>query len=280
MLSYRHAFHAGNHADVLKHLVLVRALELLCAKDKPLWYIDTHAGAGHYALGHGPAAQHAEHEHGISRIWSARELPAALARYRELVRDANRGGALRRYPGSPLLASAVLRAQDRLWLHELHPADATALAREFRTEGDRVRVIADDGFAGLRALLPPQPRRALVMIDPSYELKQDYRDVIGALREAHRRFATGVYLVWYPLLARRESRDLAHRLDSLGLGKWLHASLVVRAPSVEAALYGSGVFVLNPPWRLREALAECGDPLVQLLARPGEGEFRLGGGED
>jgi len=281
MLSYRHAFHAGNHADVLKHLVLVRALELLCAKDKPLWYIDTHAGAGHYALGHGPAAQHAEHEHGIARVWSAPQLPPALARYRELVKSLNGGGALRRYPGSPLLADAVLRPQDRLWLHELHPTDAVALAREFRGQGARVRVVDGDGLAGLRALLPPQPRRALVMIDPSYELKEDYRGVITALREAHRRFASGVYLLWYPLLARREPRELAKRLDALGLGQWLHARLTVRTASVDAGLFGSGMFVLNPPWQLQEALAECGETLVRLLARPGEGQFRLdaGGGD-
>jgi 23S rRNA (adenine2030-N6)-methyltransferase len=276
MLSYRHAFHAGNHADVLKHLVLCEALALLCAKDKPLWYVDTHAGAGLYALGSGVARGHTEFADGVGRLGDAVDLPAPLARCLELVRAANPCGALRNYPGSPWFADRLLRPRDRLWLHELHPADATALAALFAGAGSRAKVVRGDGFAGLRALLPPQPRRALVMIDPSYEVKDDYRLAVDALRDALGRFATGVYLLWYPLLDRREPRELRRRLEALGTTRWLHASLAVRSPSdPQGGMYGSAVWVLNPPYRLQEALAACGDTLVRLLARPGEGAFRL-----
>ena len=281
MLGYRHAFHAGNHADVLKHLVLMLALERLCAKDKPLWYIDTHAGAGRYRLGSGVAAGHEEYGEGIGKLWGAADLPAPLARYRELVRGFNPGGKLRCYPGSPALADALLRRGDRLWLHELHPADAAALAREFKDHADRARVIAADGFDGLRALLPPQPRRALVLIDPSYELAEDYRRVPKALGEALQRFATGVYAVWYPLLARRESRLLVERLQSLGAAHWLHARLEVRrAIGPDSGLHGSGLFIVNPPFGVAAALRECTAALRSLLEqRPGEGDFRVEAGE-
>ena len=281
MLGYRHAFHAGNHADVLKHLVLMLALERLCAKDKPLWYIDTHAGAGRYRLGTGVAAGHEEYGEGIGKLWGAADLPAPLARYRELVRGFNPGGKLRCYPGSPALAAALLRGRDRLWLHELHSADAAALAREFKERADGARVIAADGLAGLRALLPPQPRRALVLIDPSYELAEDYRRVPKALRDALQRFATGVYVLWYPLLARRESRLLVERLHALDAPHWLHLQFTVRrAAGPDSGLYGSGLFVVNPPFGVAAALRGCADTLRTLLEqRPGEGDFRLDSGE-
>jgi 23S rRNA (adenine2030-N6)-methyltransferase len=279
MLSYRHQFHAGNHADVLKHLVLVEALERLCAKDKPLWYIDTHAGAGGYPLGKGIADGHTEHDEGISRIWAADTLPPALQRYLDRIRAANPGGRLRNYPGSAQIADRVLRPGDRLWLYELHPTDAVELARRFGNQSARVRVVQGDGFAGLRAALPPQPRRALALIDPSYEVKDDYTSVVEALRDALRRFATGVYVVWYPMLARREARELPARLEALAGDRWLQASLRVRAPSdPQGGMFGSAVFVLNPPFQLRESLADCGDTLLRLLARPGEGRFEIQAG--
>jgi 23S rRNA (adenine2030-N6)-methyltransferase len=274
LLSYRHAFHAGNHADVLKHLVLVHVLDYLVGKDKPLWYVDTHAGAGRYALDSGPPAVHAEHLEGVQRIWDAATLPPALARYRERVAGFNRGGRLRCYPGSPLFASRILRPQDRLWLHELHPTEASLLRREFRNSPVPARVFDTDGFAGLRALLPPQPRRAVVMLDPSYELKEDYRQVVSALRDALARFAGGVYLLWYPELARRESRELPRRLRELGATNWLHARLSLRtASTVGDGLAGSGMFVINPPFTLRAALAACAGTLEELLAP--DGEFAL-----
>jgi 23S rRNA (adenine2030-N6)-methyltransferase len=279
VLSYRHAFHAGNHADVLKHLVLVHALDYLAAKDAPLWYIDTHAGAGRYELGRGTARGHTEYQDGIGALWEAKHLPPALARYREVVAMSNPGGRLQRYPGSPSIARMLLRPQDRMWLHELHPADALELERDSRKSPVPARVIDSDGFAGLRALLPPQPRRAIAMIDPSYELDSDYRQVVEALRDAVQRFASGVYLLWYPLLASRESRRLPERLEALGAAKWLHARLELRpVQAAGSGLCGSGMFVINPPWTLREALEECRELLPALLAPGGGARLEIDSG--
>ncbi len=198
MLSYRHAFHAGNHADVLKHLVLVQLLDYLTAKPKPLWFVDTHAGAGVYDLKRGFATQLAEHTTGISRLWNEPPATPALERYLTLVRGLNPHGRLTRYPGSPWLARQLSRADDRLWLYELHPADFAALCRNVGGKG--VGVTREDGLQALRALLPPRPKRALVLLDPAYEVKTDYRQVVATLREALQRFPTGTYAVWYPRL--------------------------------------------------------------------------------
>ncbi|OGT06154.1 MAG: 23S rRNA (adenine(2030)-N(6))-methyltransferase RlmJ, partial [Gallionellales bacterium RBG_16_57_15] len=207
MLSYRHAFHAGNHADVLKHFVEVQLLRYLAQKDKPFWYIDTHAGAGCYALDSGYATQNAEYESGIARLWQRDDLPAPLAEYVELVKRLNPDGQLRLYPGSPLVALELLREQDRLRLFELHPSDSEILRENFAGHGAQVLIQAADGFGALKALLPPPPRRALVLIDPPYEDKQDYRRVTAALCEGLQRFANGIYAVWYPQLQRAEARQ-------------------------------------------------------------------------
>lgn len=273
MLGYRHAFHAGNHGDVLKHLVLVHLLDYLCAKDKPWWYVDTHAGAGRYALKRGFATQLREHEHGIDRLWAEADLPAAITRYLDLVRALNHGNVLRHYPGSPWLARACMRDQDRLWLHELHPTDFALLEKEFAGD-DRIRVMDSDGFATLKSHLPPQPRRALVMLDPSYELKTDYAQLVGTLRDAMTRFPTGVYMAWYPLLARRESRELPRRLAGIG-ERWLHAALAVRDASAAPGLYGSGVFVINPPYTLMGMLEEVMPLLERLLGEDAHASFTL-----
>ncbi len=276
VLSYRHAFHAGNHADVLKHMVLVHALDYLTSKDAPLWYIDTHAGAGRYEFSRGDTQGHAEYHEGIGALWEAATLPPALSRYREVIRLSNPDGQLRRYPGSPSIARMMLRPQDRIWLHELHPADARELERDSRHAPVPSRVIDTDGFAGLRALLPPQPRRALAIIDPSYEMDSDYRAVVDALRDALERFSSGVYLLWYPLLASRESRRLPERLEALGAQKWLHAQLLLRPLQAGGAgLLGSGMFVINPPWTLRAALEDCRSALLEHLAPGGEGSLEI-----
>jgi 23S rRNA (adenine2030-N6)-methyltransferase len=278
VLGYRHAYHAGNHADVLKHTVLVQLLDYLAAKDKPFWYIDTHAGAGRYALQQGYAAERREYAEGIEPLWRAASLPAPLARYVGLVRAINPPRALKVYPGSPWIARACMRPQDRLWLHELHPADFALLDREFAAGSVPARVLDTDGFGGLKALLPPEPRRALVLFDPSYELREDYARLPETLREALRRFATGVYMVWYPMIPRREARELPARLAALAPGRWLRAELVVRAAEATHGLYGSGVFVINPPYTLEAALAGCLPQLVTLLGRDRHAGFALTGG--
>ena len=255
MLSYRHAFHAGNFADVLKHFVLVEVLRYYSLKDKPWWYIDTHAGAGCYALDSRQALQTGEHASGISRLWAREDWPAAMQPYRAALTQFNPPGHLAFYPGSAALAMTQARAQDRLRLFELHPADSVALARTFESETECAVVRAEDGFAGLRSLLPPAPRRAVVLIDPSYEVKSDYRRVVSVLEDALRRFPLGTYMVWYPMLARAEARALPRNLGSLGSDSWLDVRLWVRDPRTEATgMFGSGLYIINPPWRLPEVL--------------------------
>lgn len=271
MLSYRHAYHAGNHADVLKHLILVHLLDHLAAKDKPFWVIDTHAGAGRYQLDEGFAARQREFADGIGRLWAADGLPAALGGYLELVRDCNAAGELRVYPGSPLIARQRLRKQDRLWLCELHPSDYAALERVFLGDRQQVGLRAADGFAALKSLLPPAPRRALVLLDPPYEVRGDYRRLVDALSDALRRFATGCYMVWYPLIPRPEPAALARSLKALPAKSWLHAVLrVSAAPADGPGLYGSGVFVINPPHTLPAALQQALPELARRLMQ-GEG---------
>lgn len=268
MLSYRHAFHAGNHADVLKHFVLLEVLRYASRKDKPWWYIDTHAGAGCYALTSGQAEKTGEYRQGIGRLWECEDLPEALRPYLAAVRQFNPHGGLNFYPGSPALAMTELRGQDRMRLFELHPADHELLAQTFSRDADRVVVRKADGLACLRGLLPPPTRRAVVLIDPSYEVKQDYRQVVQVLRDAMRRFADGVYMLWYPLLARPEARGLPDALRDLEPESWLDVRMVVRAPGRAGAggMFGSGLFVINPPWVLPQTLEAVMPWLVQALA--------------
>ncbi|GHU34693.1 ribosomal RNA large subunit methyltransferase J [Betaproteobacteria bacterium] len=276
MLSYRHAFHAGNHADVLKHLVLVQLIRYLGQKEKPFWVIDTHAGAGAYDLDAGYAKKLAEYEGGIGRLWERKDLPAPVADYVDLVRRLNPDGRLRKYPGSPLLAWWTLREQDRLRLFELHGSDVRLLRRNFQDAGKRVVVEGSDGFAGLRALLPPPPRRAVVLIDPPYEEKQDYERVIQTLKDALTRFPGGSYAVWYPQLTRLEARELPQRLKRLPVKDWLHAALHVREPASDGfGMYGSGLFVINPPWTLHDTLAGALPFLAETLCEDAGAGFTL-----
>ncbi len=213
-------------------MVLVHLLGYLTQKDKPLWFIDTHAGAAAYALDEGYAVKNAEYESGIARLWARADLPPAVADYMEQVRAFNPGGALRRYPGSPQLAMQLLRKQDRLRLFELHSTESRLLQQYCRDDAPRAIVQAGDGFDGLQAVLPPPSRRALVLIDPSYEDKGDYRRVLAALRDAQKRFRAGVSAVWYPQVQRRESGALPGVLKRLQAKDWLHVSLRVKAPAV------------------------------------------------
>ncbi|MCL4774823.1 MAG: 23S rRNA (adenine(2030)-N(6))-methyltransferase RlmJ [Burkholderiaceae bacterium] len=272
MFSYRHAFHAGNHADVLKHVVLVQLLRHLAQKDTPFWVIDTHAGAGLYALDGEWAARRSEFADGIRRLWQRADAPAPVAHYLDAVRAANPDGVLRHYPGSPFVALGHLRAGDRLRLFEMHPNEVRVLAGNVAAAGRdaarRTRVHAGDGFAGLKALLPPPSRRALVLIDPSYEDKRDYARVAATLRDALGRFATGCYAIWYPQVQRRESAELPRRLARMPGLRWLHATLTVRAPSADGlGLHGSGIFVVNPPWTLERALRAALPWLADTLAQ-------------
>jgi 23S rRNA (adenine2030-N6)-methyltransferase len=276
MLSYRHGFHAGNHADVLKHVALVSMLRILTRKDKPILVVDTHAGAGSYSLEQGFAAKNAEFRNGIAMLWGRNDLPEPVADYLAQVRAMNPDGVLRNYPGSPRIALGVLRPQDRLRLFELHSTEGSILAEQFAQGGRRVTVTAGDGFAGLKAVLPPPSRRGLVLIDPSYELASDYRAVVAALRDGLQRFATGTYVVWYPLLQRRESSELPDKLRRAAGADWVDIALKVKAPTPEGrGLHGSGMFIVNPPWTFSGQMHGIMPWLTQALAQDATASFRL-----
>ena len=290
MLSYRHAFHAGNHADVLKHVVTMQLLRYMNQKDAPYMYIDTHAGAGAYTLDSNFAAKNAEFDSGVTPLWSRKDLPAALQDYIKLIKQMNPSGKLRYYPGSPYCADKTMRDIDRLRLFELHPADARILHDNFKkveahaaaqgerpvARGKRVMIQKGDGFLGLKALLPPPSRRALVLIDPPYEDKGDYRRVKDTLADALVRFATGTYAVWYPVLQRMESRQLPDKLKRLPGNGWLNVTLSISAPGPDGfGLHSSGMFVMNPPFTLEPMLQQLMPYLVQTLGRDSGAGFTL-----
>jgi len=293
MLSYRHAFHAGNHADVLKHVVTIQLLRYLNQKDTPYMYIDTHAGAGVYALDGGYAMKNAEFETGISRLWDRKDLPVPLLEYVELVKSLNPSGKMRYYPGSPYCADKVLREQDRLRLFELHPSDSKILDENFRkleahaaaqgqrttARGKRIMIQRGDGFLGIKALLPPTSRRGLILIDPPYEDKYDYRKVKITLDDALKRFATGIYAIWYPILQRMESRQLPDKLKQVTANGWLNVTLTVRSPSPDGfGLHSSGMFILNPPWTLEPMLRDMMPYLVRILGSDAGANFTIESG--
>jgi 23S rRNA (adenine2030-N6)-methyltransferase len=275
MLAYRHAFHAGNHADVLKHIVLTQVLRHMNAKDKPYRLIDTHAGAGGYSLEGRYAQKKGEYEQGIARLWDRDDLPAAVADYVGLVRRFNPDGRLTQYPGSPALAQMLLRAQDQLRLFELHPTDHRILA-SYLGPVKGAEVFDVDGFDGLKGQVPPSTRRAVVLIDPSYEGNGDYAKVVGALRDAITRFAEGVYLVWYPQVTKLEAAQLPRRLEALAPKGWLHARLTVQQPDRQGfGLAGSGVFVINPPYTLHAQLQQVLPYLTDVLGQYDGANFLL-----
>lgn len=276
MLSYRHGFHAGNHADVLKHLVLVQILHYLNQKDAPYWYIDTHAGGGSYDLGSEQAVKLSEFQEGIARLWTRDDVPPAVADYLEVVRALNPGDKLKQYPGSPWIANHLLREPDKLRLYELHSNESRVLQRLFKDAGRRAQVTAMDGYAGLKAVLPPPPKRAVVLIDPSYETKDDYRNVVSAMQEAIKRFATGTYAIWYPQLARTEAKQLPEKLKALPVKSWLHATLRVHKPAKDGfGMAGSGMFIINPPWTLHDTLQATLPWLSEVLTQDEGAGFTL-----
>lgn len=267
MLAYRHAFHAGNHADVLKHLVLLLVLRHMNDKPKPYRLIDTHAGAGGYSLQGDHARKKREFEQGIARLMERDDLPPAVADYVGLVKQFNAGGRLEQYPGSPAIARFLLRPGDQHRLFEIHPTEHRILAA-YLAEAKHVEVMDRDGFEGLKSQVPPSTRRAVVLIDPSYEGRGDYGRVIATLRDAISRFAAGVYIVWYPQVNKLESAQLPKRLIALAPKGWLHASLTVQESNQPGfGLNGSGVVVINPPHTLHAQLQALLPFLVQALGQ-------------
>jgi 23S rRNA (adenine2030-N6)-methyltransferase len=273
VLSYRHAFHAGNFADVLKHIVLTRILAHLAAKPKPFCCIDTHAGAGQYDLTSAPALKNREFDNGIGRLWHRTDLPPVVAQYREVVSRLNGSGELRRYPGSPWLERMWLRPRDRLILFELHPTEFVAL-EGFAARDSRISIAKEDGFAACIGLLPPAERRGLVMIDPSYEIKTDYRQAIDTLIQAHRRFSTGIYAVWYPVIDRRRANTLERAVQNSGIRRIQLFELGIRPDAEGSGLTASGMIVVNPPWTLWPEMQEALPWLARTLGQHDTGFYR------
>jgi 23S rRNA (adenine2030-N6)-methyltransferase len=339
MLSYQHAYHAGNHADVLKHIVLLAIIQYMQDKPVPISYIDTHAGAGSYALHQAQAQTTQEAATGIRKLWALyrdintniintniintdinlntginlkskqsvnipakKALPELMTRYLDAIAQFNPVGQLLHYPGSPLLMLARLRTAefipDTLRVFERHPAERLLLEAHLMRNTpvqptpitgqriSRVRPVliqGEEGFSGLASLLPPPHRRALVLIDPSYEIKTDYRSVLDTLRNAMTKFPTGTYAVWYPMLKRIEAQQLIPRLKTLcnqhkGT-QYLNVTLAITAPHPDSfgGLWGSGMFIINPPWTLAAALKVTMPVLKNALAQDNEARWTIEG---
>jgi len=284
MFSYRHAFHAGNHADVLKHTTLLAVLRHMTQKETALNVFDTHAGAGLYRLDGDFAKTSEEAAEGFLKLVATKpEKPfaPALQDYIDMVAGFNAGNHWSVYPGSPFIIQSLLSGRDKLKLFELHPTDTkTLIANVAQLEaGRQVTVLREDGFEGLKKFLPPPSRRALVLCDPSYEVKHDYARVVGMVADAMQRFATGTYAVWYPIIPRPEAHDVPKKLKTMAnkAGKsWLHATLTVKSSKltqdaegevVRPGLPASGMFLINPPHTLKAALKDALPQMVELLGQ-------------
>jgi 23S rRNA (adenine2030-N6)-methyltransferase len=306
VFSYRHAFHAGSHADVLKHMMLIAILRHLTQKDSALMVVDTHAGAGLYRLDSDFADTSGEAASGVVKLFAAlapadtaniaiKGIAPLIQDYLETVAAFNPGGQLKVYPGSPFIVQRLLRAEarDKLKLFELHPTDSKVLAANIAQleAGRQVAVTREDGFEGVKAFLPPPSRRGLVLVDPSYEIKSDYQKVSTCLQDSLKRFATGTYVIWYPIIPRAEAHELPRRLKTLAThaGRpWLHATLSIGQdeqrnipgePDQGQGLTASGMFVTNPPHSLKPGLAAALPQLLQVLGRGrGEGQTLESGG--
>jgi 23S rRNA (adenine2030-N6)-methyltransferase len=274
-MNYRHAFHAGNFADVFKHAILLAMLDALTAKDKPLCCLDTHAGRGSYCLDEIEARRTGEWRDGIGRLFDAPEPSAPLRRYVEAVRACNPDGRLRVYPGSPLLAAHALRAGDRLVLCELQAEEAVALRALFRDDR-RVHVHQRDGYAAISAMLPPPERRGLVLVDPPFEAQEaEFAVIQAALIKAHARWPNGVYAVWYPIKSHRTIAPFHRGLSHGPFEKVLAAELLVQPDDSPLRLNGCGMLIANPPWRLDATLAELLPVLHRVLAQTSGATHRL-----
>ncbi|HGS4587308.1 TPA: 23S rRNA (adenine(2030)-N(6))-methyltransferase RlmJ [Vibrio cholerae] len=273
MLSYRHSFHAGNHADVLKHIVQSLILNSLQQKEKPFVYHDTHSGVGRYDLTHEWSEKTGEYKQGIARVWQQDNIPAELDSYLDAIRQLNQGETLRYYPGSPRVARAHLREQDRMVLTELHPSDYPLLEQEFHRDR-QVSIYKEDGFTRLKASLPPQERRGLVLIDPPYELAKEYRDVVRAIAQSYKRWATGIYAIWYPVVNRCDIDDMLEGLQGLEIRKILQIELGVAPDTNERGMTASGMIVINPPWTLESQMQTILPFLKQAIA-PATGHYKV-----
>ena len=274
MLAYRHQFHAGAFADVFKHALLAQLVVALGRKDKPFLYLDTHAGIAHYDLQHEWAQKTAEYKHGIALVWDRTDAPPEMAPYLDAVRAENKDGKLRYYPGSPRIARGLVRSKDRMVLTELNLKDCEALATLYARDR-QVTVEVADGYLALKAHLPPPERRGLVFIDSSFDRAQEFKRLTNGFAEAHRRFATGVYALWYPLMDQASMRSFERRVVATGIRKILQLEIAVRNEGIGGSVHGCGMLVANPPFGFEAVARGILAWLWPVLAQDGEGGQRV-----
>ncbi|KID58002.1 ribosomal RNA large subunit methyltransferase J [Pseudoalteromonas luteoviolacea] len=271
MLSYRHSFHAGNPADVIKHLVLAEVLSYMTRKDKPFDYIDTHSGAGFFELASSDAQKTQEFEQGIGRLMHYEGENEAILRYIDMVKSFN-DKALAFYPGSPKVAEQYLRKQDKGWFFELHPQDLPLLQKNTAHKRS-LRVKGEDGFKGLLGLVPPLSRRAVVLMDPPYEIKSDYQKAVKTIVKAHKSFTSGTYMIWYPVVDRDRIEQMEAELIASGVRNIQLFELATSADTDERGMTASGMIVINPPYVLKNIMDAVLPELVKELADD-DGFFR------
>ena len=269
MLSYLHSYHAGNFADVLKHTALVHTLDYLAQKPKPSFYLDTHSGPGIYRLSDDEAQKNCEYKNGIAPLWLQENLPEAVERYKEVIQACNQldndQNKLALYPGSPWISSFLTRSHDRLCLCELHPRESDTLKENFESDR-RIKIFHEDGFQRAIAAMPPKERRGLVLIDPPYEVKQDYNRVVEVIQACHKRFATGTYAVWYPVVKRQTIDKMLNDLKATGIRNIQVFELGLQRDTTERGMTSSGMIFINPPWMLWKAMEESLPFLAKQLA--------------
>lgn len=272
-MNYRHAFHAGNFADVFKHSILVHVVKTLAVKDKPFCYLDTHAGSGRYDLAGDAARKTGEYRAGVGRLFDLTDCPAEFSDYLACVRAFNPHGTLRYYPGSPHFAKHFARAQDRLVLCELHPEAYALLKQEFARDA-RVAVHLQDGYRALKAFLPPTERRGLVLIDPPYEAADEFERVAQALASAHVRWPSGIYAVWYPIKDAGAVARFHRVIRESGIREVLLAELRLYPDDSAIRMNGCGMLLVNPPWKTLESLRCLLPVLARLLRQDSDASFR------
>ena len=274
MLSYRHSYHAGNFADVLKHSVLIHILEHLKKKQKPFCYVDTHAGAGSYSLQSEQAEKTQEYLQGIAKLWQVNHLPPVLDAYVKVIKAFNTQNKLTRYPGSPMIARHLMRQQDRMFLYELHNNEIEIL-RESVNKDKRVQIAHEDGFKRGVAIMPPQQRRGLVLIDPSYEIKSDYSQVFETILQLYKRFATGTIALWYPVVERQRINELEQKITASSLQNVQLFELAQQNDSQQPGMTASGMIVVNPPWTLKAEMQLALPMLAEHLGIGTQGSYRI-----
>ena len=274
MLAYRHQFHAGNFADVFKHALLAQLVVALGRKDKPFFYLDTHAGIAHYDLQHEWAQKTVEYKSGIALVWERADAPPEIAPYLDAVRAENKDGRLRYYPGSPRIVRGLMRAKDRMVLTELNPKDCAALATLYARDR-QVTVEVADGYMSLKAHLPPPERRGLVFIDSSFDRAQEFKRLTDGFAEAHRKFATGVYALWYPLMDPASMRSFERRVTATGIRRILQLEIAVHNVGLSGAVRGCGMLVANPPFGFEAVARKMLAWLWPLLSQAREGEHAV-----